>query len=319
MGSAESQPDASGPGSAEWGVHADWRWQGQRCHWRVLGDPAHPPLVLLHGFAAGSGHWRGNAHAIAAAGWRVYGLDLVGFGASSQPALWLDNRLWARQVQGFLEEVVQGPAVVVGHSLGGLVALSAGVFFPTWVRAVVASPLPDPTLVMARASRPPRRRPWRRRLKRWLVILLCRLLPLELLVPLLAHSPLLDLGIQSAYATAVIGDRELHRVIAKPARRPGAVRSLRAMSIAMALRPHGATAPALLQRLRCPLLLIWGRRDQLVPVQVADQVLRVRPDVPLVLLDHSGHCPHDEVPEAFNGALLGWLEELGRQGMERPA
>jgi pimeloyl-ACP methyl ester carboxylesterase len=86
--------------------------------------------VLLHGFAAGSGHWRGNAHAIAAAGWRVYGLDLVGFGASSQPALRLDNRLWARQVQGFLEEVVQGPAVVVGHSLGGLVALSAAVFFP---------------------------------------------------------------------------------------------------------------------------------------------------------------------------------------------
>jgi len=319
VGSAESQPDASGPGNAEWGVHADWRWQGQRCHWRVLGDPAHPPLVLLHGFAAGSGHWRGNAHAIAAAGWRVYGLDLVGFGASSQPALWLDNRLWARQVQGFLEEVVQGPAVVVGHSLGGLVALSAGVFFPTWVRAVVASPLPDPTLVIAKAIRPPRRRPWRRRLKRWLVILLCRLLPLELLVPLLAHSPLLDLGIQSAYVTAVIGDQELHRVIAKPARRPGAVRSLRAMSIAMALRPHGATAPALLQRLRCPLLLIWGRRDQLVPVQVADQVLRVRPEVPLVVLDHSGHCPHDEVPEAFNGALLGWLEGLGGQGMERPA
>jgi len=316
VGSAETQPVASG---AEWGVHAHWRWQGQRCHWRVLGDQAHPPLVLLHGFAAGSGHWRGNAHAIAAAGWRVYGLDLVGFGASSQPALWLDNRLWARQVQGFLEEVVQEPAVVVGHSLGGLVALSAAVFFPTWVRAVVASPLPDPTLVMAKAIRPPKRRPWRRQLKRWLVILLCRLLPLELLVPLLAHSPLLDLGIQSAYVTAVVGDQELHRVIAKPARRPGAVRSLRAMSIAMALRPHGATAPSLLQRLRCPLLLIWGRRDQLVPVQVADQVRRLRPDLPLVLLDHSGHCPHDEVPEAFNGALLGWLEGLGGQEMERPA
>jgi len=57
----------------------------------------------------------------------------------------------------------------------------------------------------------------------------------------------------------------------------------------------------------------------LVPVQVADQVLRVRPGVPLVLLDHSGHCSHDEVPEAFNGALLGWLEGLGGQGMERPA
>lgn len=294
----------------DWGAHAEWLWRGQRCHWRVLGDAAAPPLVLVHGFAAGSGHWRRNAAELAAAGWRVYGLDLIGFGASSQPALRLDNRLWARQLQAFLEQVVQGPAVLVGHSLGGLVTLSCAVFFPRWVRAVVSAPLPDPTLMLANPGRPARRRPWMRRLQRWLVTLLCRLLPLELLVPLLAHSPLLDLGIQSAYNTPVIGDRDLHRVIARPARRPGAVRALRAMSIAMALRPHAATAPALLQRIRQPLLLIWGQRDLLVPVQVAQQVHQLRPDLPLVLLDGSGHCPHDEQAEAFNGALLDWLEQL---------
>lgn len=294
----------------DWGAHAEWLWSGQRCHWRVLGDAAAPPLVLVHGFAAGSGHWRRNAAVLAAAGWRVYGLDLIGFGASSQPALRLDNRLWARQLQAFLEQVVQGPAVLVGHSLGGLVTLSCAVFFPRWVRAVVSAPLPDPTLMLANPGRPARRRPWMRRLQRWLVTLLCRLLPLELLVPLLAHSPLLDLGIQSAYNTPVIGDRDLHRVIARPARRPGAVRALRAMSIAMALRPHAATAPALLRRIRQPLLLIWGQRDLLVPVQVAQQVQQLRPDLPLVLLDGSGHCPHDEQAEAFNAALLDWLEQL---------
>ncbi len=295
---------------ADWGIHAEWLWRGERCHWRVLGDPTAPAVVLVHGFAAGSGHWRRNASVLAAAGWRVYGLDLIGFGASSQPALRLDNRLWARQLQAFLEQVVQGPAVLIGHSLGGLVALSCAVFFPRLVRGVVAAPLPDPTLMLASGSGPPRRRPWRRRLQRWLVTLLCRLLPLELLVPLLAHSPLLDLGIQSAYSALVIGDQELHRVIARPARRPGAVRALRAMSIAMALRPHAATAPALLRRLGRPLLLIWGQRDRLVPVQVAQQVQRLCPDLPLVLLDGSGHCPHDEDAEAFNGALLRWLEQL---------
>ncbi len=313
-----TQPDTLPTHGIDWGYHGQWHWQGQSCHWRRLGNPDHPALVLLHGFGAGSGHWRHNASELAAGGWCIYGLDLVGFGASSQPALWLDNRLWARQVQGFLEQVVQQQAVVVGHSLGGLVALSAAVFFPQWVRAVVAAPLPDPTLVMAKHARSPRRRPWRRRLKRWIVILLCRLLPLELVVPLLAHSPLLDLGIQSAYATPVVGDQELHRLIAKPARRPGAVRALRAMSVAMALRPHGATAPALLQRLGRPLLLIWGRSDQLVPLQVADQARRVRPELPLVVLDHSGHCPHDEVPGAFNAALLEWLKPLHNQGMPQP-
>ncbi len=298
---------------SEWGEHGHWIWRGHRCHWRVLGEPHHPPLVLLHGFAAGSGHWRRNAAPLAAAGWCVYGLDLLGFGASSQPALRLDNRLWARQLQAFLEQVVQAPAVLVGHSLGGLVALSCGVFFPGWVRAVVAAPLPDPTLLRlgpAAGGGAPRRRPWRRRLQRWLVIALCRLLPLELVVPLLAHSPLLDLGIQSAYHRPVLGDGELHRVIARPARRPGAVRALRAMSIAMALRPHGATAPALLARLRRPLLLVWGQRDRLVPLDVAEQVQRLRQDLPLAVLAEAGHCPHDEVAGAFNELLLGWLARL---------
>jgi len=266
--------------------------------------------VLVHGFAAGSGHWRRNAEALAAAGWRVFALDLVGFGASSQPVLRLDNRLWARQLRAFLMEVVQAPAVLVGHSLGGLVALSCGVFFPGWVRAVVAAPLPDPALLTDLRHWPPRRRPWRRRLKRALVQLLCRLLPLELVVPLLARSPLLALGIQSAYARPVLDDRELHRVIARPARRPGAPLSLRAMSIAMALRPAAATAPGLLLRLRQPLLLIWGGRDQLVPLRVAEQVRRLRTDLPLEVLPHCGHCPHDEDPAAFNAALLAWLRQL---------
>ena len=293
---------------ADWGLHGTWNWRGQACHWRVLGDSDAPALVLLHGFGAGSGHWRRNAAALAAAGWCVYGLDLLGFGASAQPALRLDNRLWARQVQAFLAEVVQAPAVLVGHSLGGLVALSCAVFHPGWVRAVAAAPLPDPSLLTEGPVR--RRPPWRRRLRRFVVTLLCRLLPLELVVPLLAHSPLLDLGIQAAYHGPVIGDGELHRVIATPARRPGAVRALRAMSIAMALRPAGATAPRLLQRLERPLLLLWGRHDGLVPLAVARACRRLRRDLPLRVLPAAGHCPHDEVPEAFNAALLAWLAQL---------
>lgn len=301
-------------GHPDWGQPRIWQWQGHNCHWRELGGASAPALVLVHGFGAGSGHWRHNAGALAAAGWRVFALDLIGFGASSQPAHHprrpLDNRFWARQLQGFLEQVVQGPAVLVGHSLGGLVVLSCAVFFPGWVRGVVAAPLPDPALVSGLGPAPRRRRPWRRRLKRWLITLLCRLLPLELLVPLIAHSPLLDLGIQSAYAGPVLGDQELHRLIARPARRPTAVRSLRAMSIAMALRPHGATAPALLARLRQPLLLVWGRRDRLVPLRVAAEARRLRTDLPLTVVEHCGHCPHDERPEAFNAVLLGWLHQF---------
>lgn len=320
VGSGQTQPANTGGRQlgTSWGHHSQWIWRGHCCHWRQLGNPSHPPLLLVHGFGAASGHWRRNAAALAAAGWCVYAIDLIGFGASSQPALRLDNRLWARQLQAFLAEVVGRPAVLVGHSLGGLVALSCAVFFPAWVRAVVAAPLPDPALLNPPQARPRRRPPWRRRLKRWLVQLLCRLLPLELLVPLLARSPLLDLGIQSAYAQPVIGDRDLHRLIARPARRPGAVRALRAMSIAMALRPPGATAPSLLQRLQRPLLLVWGRLDQLVPLRVAEQARRQRPGLPLAVLEQCGHCPHDENAEVFNAALLAWLGELPEQPQASP-
>jgi len=309
------------PAGAQWGEHGQWQWHEHRCHWRVLGDRSHPALVLIHGFGAASGHWRHNAADLAAAGWCVYAIDLVGFGASSQPGHRrdrpLDNRLWARQLQGFLEQVVQGPAVLVGNSLGSLVAITCAVFFPVWVHGVVAAPLPDPTLLMPQRRR---RRPWRRQAKRQLVVVLWRLLPLELLVPLIARTPLLDLGLRSAYSDQRAVDRELRRLIARPALRPRAARALRAMSIGMALRPHGATAAVLLEQMRQPLLVLWGSHDRLVPPQISERLHRHKSDLELQLLPQLGHCPHDEKPELFNRHVLGWLaRNLGtRQPHEQP-
>ena len=304
---ASPVPCPVAPAGAAWGEAATWRWRGLAVHWRRLGNRSDPALVLLHGFGAASGHWRHNAGALAEAGWCVYALDLVGFGASSQPKLRLDNRLWARQVVAFLEQVVQAPAVLIGNSLGGLVALSCGVWAPGWVRAVVVAPLADPTLLM---PVPKRRPPWRRRLQRWLVTWACRLLPLELLIPLIARTPLLDGALAAAYPSGQGPDPELRRLVARPALRPQAAQALRAMSIAMALRPRGATAPQLLDQLDLPLLVIWGSRDTLVPPSVRHQLQRHRPDLDLVLLEGAGHCPHDEDPERFNRSLLNWLGQL---------
>jgi pimeloyl-ACP methyl ester carboxylesterase len=118
-----------------------WSWQGQPVG--VVAAPAQEqaeaaPVVLIHGFGACKEHWRHNVEALRRER-AVYALDLIGFGASSQPGARLDNRLWARQLQRFLEEVVQRPAVLVGHSLGALVVLSCAVFFPKHVLAVVAA------------------------------------------------------------------------------------------------------------------------------------------------------------------------------------
>ena len=276
-------------------------------------------MVLLHGFGASSSHWRHNAGPLVRAGYRVYGLDLIGFGRSEQPGLHskfrLDNRLWARQLAAFLEQIVQKPAVLVGNSLGGLSALTTAVFHPDLVAAVVAAPLPDPALMQPVPRRQSR---LLRRLRPPIVELLCRLLPLELLVPFISRTALLRIGLQGAYSRSIGNDKELLQLIAKPARRRTAARSLRAMSVGMALRPRGATAPALLERLSqenrgIPLLLLWGRQDRFVPLFIGEKLQQQHPWLMLKVLEGSGHCPHDETPELFHQELLRWLDlNLGR-------
>ena len=262
-------------------------------------------MLLLHGFGAASGHWRHCAPTLAERGWRVYSLDLLGFGASDQPACSLDNRLWGLQVSDFLDQVVQGPAVLVGNSLGGLTALTAAILNESHVRALVAAPLPDPALVQ---PMPDRRAPWRRRWSRRLLKLALHCLPLELIVPLIVRTPLLKIGLQGAYQRSVGNDEELLRLIARPARRRTAAGALRGMSLGMALRPRGATAPALLEQLRQPMLLIWGRQDRFIPLTIGKQLAAQHPMLDLEIIDHCGHCPHDETPERFLAVMLGWLD-----------
>jgi len=293
---------------SDWGHQSWFQFESWRCHWRCTGAAEGPALVLLHGFGASSGHWRDNAEAIAAAGYRVYAMDLLGFGQSDQPGGRLDNRLWSRQLQCFLEQIVGQPAVVVGNSLGSLVGLTTAVFRPELVHAMVAAPLPDPTLL---SPVPLRRSPWSRRWQRWLVLLFSRCLPLGLLIAVLRQKPLLRLGLASAYASSERIDNELVQLIRWPASRSSAGRALGAMVRGMALRPARATAPQLLPRLQRPMLLLWGRRDRLVPPVIAERVVQQAPAglAELHWLEGLGHCPHDEAPETFNTALIGWLKQ----------
>ena len=317
--------------TSAWGHHHEWTWRRQSsrgrqdqqwvCHWRVLGPNHGPALVLLHGFGASSGHWRRIAPKLAAQGWQVFSLDLLGFGASDQPGLRqcgpLDNRIWGQQTAAFLQEIVQRPAVLVGNSLGGLSALTTAVLTPHLVSALVAAPLPDPALLQ---PIPRRRSPWRRRWQRRLLGLFVRLLPLQWIVPLLARSQLIRLGLQGAYSCSITDDLDLQQIIRRPARRPTAARALRAMTFGMSLRPHGATAPALLEQLaatRRPMLMLWGRNDRFVPLAVGEHVVDQHPWVELNVLNHCGHCPHDEAPNQFLNSLLPWLDR--NLGNSRPA
>jgi len=89
--------------------------------YRVAGDPADPPMVLLHGLGDDESDW-GVVLPAFAGNYRVYALDLRGHGRSSHPGQY-SFELMRDDVVRFLEAVGVGRCVLVGHSMGGTVAL----------------------------------------------------------------------------------------------------------------------------------------------------------------------------------------------------
>ena len=75
------------------------------------------------------------------------------------------------------------------------------------------------------------------------------------------------------------------------------------------LNPSKYTLDSVLSELSCPLLLLWGDLDPWVGPAKADRIKKFYPKTTLVNLQ-AGHCPHDEIPEPVNRALLDWLSTL---------
>jgi pimeloyl-ACP methyl ester carboxylesterase len=89
--------------------------------YRTAGDPADPPMVLLHGLGDDARDWDVVLPALAA-NHRVYAVDLRGHGRSSHPGRY-SFELMRDDVIGFLEATGVGRCVLVGHSMGGTVAI----------------------------------------------------------------------------------------------------------------------------------------------------------------------------------------------------
>lgn len=69
------------------------------------------------------------------------------------------------------------------------------------------------------------------------------------------------------------------------------------------------TLDSVLSKLSCPLLLVWGDLDPWVGPAKALRIKEFYPNTSIVNLQ-AGHCPHDEVPELVNKALVDWLATL---------
>ncbi|MEV0583376.1 alpha/beta hydrolase [Nonomuraea sp. NPDC050310] len=110
--------------------------------YRALGAADAPPMVLLHGRCANRNDWNGIVRDLAAT-YRVYTLDLRGHGESSRPGAYALPEM-AEDVRAFLDALGIERAVVVGHSLGGMVAYHLAAAHPERVSALVMEDPPPP-------------------------------------------------------------------------------------------------------------------------------------------------------------------------------
>ena len=307
-------------GSPDWGESKNWHYKDLRVHYRVIGKESKPPIVLIHGFGASSDHWRNNAEIFASNGFKIYAIDLIGFGRSEQNIQNeknnLDNEFWSNQLTAFIDEIVDvkknGKVILIGNSLGALTAITTLSKRPDLIKTLVAAPLPEPIFLNPIQPKFPH---WTKRIKSFLIKLFFHCVPLKFLINLISRTKLITFALQSAYFNSVQKDKLLKRIVTVPAKRPYAYKALRSMCIGMADRPSSSKGPSIIEKIqnlpnRPPILLIWGKQDKLIPVFLAKKLVKLHPWLKLYVIDKAGHCLHDELPNHFNQIVLKWLKNL---------
>ena len=307
-------------GSPDWGESKYWSYKDLRVHFRVTGKESDPPIVLIHGFGASSDHWRNNAEIFASEGFRVFGIDLIGFGKSEQnlqsKIKHLENQFWANQLASFLDEIVDikknGKVVLIGNSLGALTAITTLSNRPELIKTIIAAPLPEPVFVNPIKFSFPN---WLLKVKSFLIKIVFHLFPLKTLVNLISRTKLITFALQSAYFRSISNDIPLQRIVTVPSRRINASKALRAMCIGMSNRPNSAKGPSIIEKIqklpnRPPILLIWGKQDKLIPIFLAKKLIKLHPWIKLTVINEAGHCLHDELPNHFNQIVMKWLKSL---------
>ncbi len=238
------------------------------------------PLVFVHGFPFSRGVWQKQIDAFQSSH-RVIAPDLRGFGESpSQPGP-TSMAQYAADLHALLQQLGTGPVVLVGHSMGGYVALAFARQFPELLRGLV--------LVSTRAGQDAAEAAAGRR-------------AMAAKVKADGVRVLIDAMAPKMLAT---GDRdpvmvEQVRGLMAGTNPEGAIAAL----LGMADRPD---AVALLGRIAAPTLVITGADDTVIPPAESDKLAQAIRGAQLHVIPRAGHLVAFEQPEAFNRVLKEWL------------
>jgi pimeloyl-ACP methyl ester carboxylesterase len=281
-------------------------WSTAYAYQKTTLDRAAPAIVLIHGFGASIYHWRKNISALAEVG-NVYAIDLLGFGASAKPTPGKEVdylfETWGQQVVDFCREVVGGPAILVGNSIGCIVAMQAAVMAPELVSGVA---MLNCSLRLLH-ERKQAEQPFYKRIG---APILQGVLGNQAIghwfFQRLANPKAVKNILKQAYKRQEAVTDELVNYLLAPAGDVGAAD----VFLAFTRYSFGPLPEDLLPLLQCPALVLWGKMDPWEPVEMGRSLFTQFPAVEqFEVLAGLGHCPQDEAPEVVNPLLQAWVRD----------
>ena len=287
------------------GIEYDnWDFQGWRSRYGVHrahnSDSDKPPILLIHGFGAAIDHWRDNIPVLAQ-NHTVYAIDLLGFGGSEKPNTRYSIHLWVEQVFQFWQKFIGVPMVIIGNSIGSLIAAIAASDHPEIASRVIAISLPD--IAAFNDMVPKFLQPLERFVKAIVAAVLIRPLFFLIRQPFIIRLVLKWI----VYCDRGRVDDQLVEIIAKPARDRQAATAFVRLNRSLNQPSYSPSLTQALSKLEAPLLILWGSCDRLIPPSEGKRLVQYAPNATLMYLEGIGHCAHDENPERVNHEILNWL------------
>ena len=244
-------------------------------------------VVLVHGLGEGAARdWEHVIPALAQR-YRVLTFDLPGFGRSEKQNALYSPANYAAFVKWLVEERVDGPFTLVGHSMGGVVALRFAAVYPRNLKHVILVDAPG---------------------------ILHRSVAFKSAGRLLADSrfeglPSRARGIMDSIWGSVLSKVESRSltpdadvILASHGLREQVLKGRPDLIAGLALAQEDFSRR--LQFVTQPVTLLWGTKDLVAPIRTAKALVAQLPNARLIELEGLGHTPMSEAPETFDSLLI---------------
>ena len=265
---------------------------GTRLHYLEWGEATNPPLVLLHGGAAHA-HWWDHLAPIFAHNYRVIALDLRGHGDSAwaiPPAYEIDD--YVADVAALIDTLALAPLALLGHSLGGFIALAYAIAQPHLLRRLIVVDM-------------------RARLHTSRYMRLLQAMP----SPVYQDKQDLVRRFRLLPADTQASPQLLH-AIAQHSVRPTAGTQLQLKSDRATLTRTPRDLEGQLSGLTCPTLFIRGQDSRYLSAQGLAELIETCPGARGAEVPHAGHHVFLDNPADFLQAVHIFLDERGTNDID---